>query len=65
MVAAGGRWSESGALEVVFMDGQVVWLAGCCVGENGLTDVTFGVGAFSGTMVGAAVGTGLGILGCW
>ena len=65
MVAARGRGSESGALEVVFMDGQVVCLAGYCAGENGLADVTFGVRAFSGTMVGAAVGTGVGILGCW
>jgi hypothetical protein len=45
MVAAGGgRWSESGALEVVFIDCQVVCLAGCRIGENRLTDVTFGVG---------------------
>jgi hypothetical protein len=63
MVAVGRRGSESGAL--VFMDCQVVCLAGCCVGENGLADVTFGVRAFSGTMVGAAVETGVGILGCW
>jgi hypothetical protein len=64
MVAAGRHGSKSGALEVVFMDCQVVCLAGCCVGENGLADVTFGVRAFSDTMVGAAVGTRVGILGC-
>ena len=40
MVAAGGggHGSESGALEVVFMDDQIVRLAGCCDGENGLTE---------------------------
>ena len=65
MVAAGGRWSESGALGFVFMDCQVVCLTGCSVGENGLADVTFGVGAFGGAMVGAAVGTWVSILGCW
>ena len=65
MVAAGGRWSESGALDFVFMDCQIVCLTGCRVGENGLADVTFGVGAFGGAMVGAAVGTGVGILGRW
>ena len=43
MVAAGVCGSESGALEVVLMGGQVVRLAGCCAGEDGLTDVTFRV----------------------